>query len=867
MVNVPDLPLLVFPQAMIVRPSGGPRGGGRSQGPGVERQKERLSPQFDRLEQAFEGERARLARDALGADPELVLVLETVGTITDFLKAVKNIEGMEWLGELDEDDIEPDEDFVSTNKDPDAPLDGQVFLILSNHQALLELLSLRDRYLEDASGPWQRGRTKWRELFAQLRTIRPWNAQDRLQGTGLLEDWRRRVAENAERVRLEVELWFRQQPHDQQRGEARIRELVQAEGGETISGYVRREIAYHGLLIDMPIGAVRTMLTQPETRLVACPQAMFFRPVGQMAGIIPPDAPRTTCMPPPHAPAPTGQPVVALLDGLPLANHLCLDKRLIIDDPDGWAATYGSQDRQHGTAMASLITCGDLSAGEQPLHLPLYVRPILQPDPRDPSNPKRESIPENILPVDLIHRAVVRLFEGDGLAPPVAPTVRVINLSIGDPSRPFDRILSPMARLLDWLSWEYKVLFVVSAGNYGDPIILDVPSQGFSQLSMDEVEALTLNAIISDASGRALLAPSEAVNAVTVGALHEDASTPPHLGLRHNLLQSSGLPSPLTRIGPGFNRAIKPEILHAGGRQTYTRRPATATSAVLHRSTAAGAPGQQVATPGTTQGKLDDTIFTQGTSNAAALTSRAAAQIYDVLLGLRQQPEGWRMSDRYTAMLLKALLVHSSRWGGSAEPIRRAFNFAASSRHNKLLLSRLLGYGRLEPQRVFSCTEQRATVLGWGEFSKKDAHRYSFPLPKSLASKRVSRTLTITLAWLTPTRVGRHRYRQAELSIEPPASGGLLRVKRMDADWQAVRRGTIQHEVLEGTDATAYVEGATLELLVNCRWPTGNASGMIVPYAIAVTLEVPIESAIPVYVEVSERIAPRTEIPIQQRNT
>ena len=43
--------------------------------------------------------------------------------------------------------------------------------------------------------------------------------------------------------------------------------------------------------------------------------------------------------------------------------------------------------------------------------------------------------------------------------------MKVINLSFGNSWQPFDRLISPLARLLDWLAWEYKILFIVSAGN------------------------------------------------------------------------------------------------------------------------------------------------------------------------------------------------------------------------------------------------------------------------------------------------------------------------------------------------------------------------------------------------------------------
>jgi hypothetical protein len=39
------------------------------------------------------------------------LVLETIGSIEEFARAVDRIEGMEWLAEWGEDDVEPDDDF------------------------------------------------------------------------------------------------------------------------------------------------------------------------------------------------------------------------------------------------------------------------------------------------------------------------------------------------------------------------------------------------------------------------------------------------------------------------------------------------------------------------------------------------------------------------------------------------------------------------------------------------------------------------------------------------------------------------------------------------------------------------------------
>src|SRR6185503_10241665 len=104
------------------------------------------------------------------------------------------------------------------------------------------------------------------------------------------------------------------------------------------------------------------------------------------------------------------------------------------------------------------------------LNRPIYVRPVMRPSYSFLG--AVEKMPEDILPLDLIHRSVRRMFEGEGTQPPTCPTARVINFSLGDPTRQFLRHVSAWGRLFDWLSWKYGVLIVVSAGNHTDPMEL-----------------------------------------------------------------------------------------------------------------------------------------------------------------------------------------------------------------------------------------------------------------------------------------------------------------------------------------------------------------------------------------------------------
>jgi len=509
---------------------------------------------------------------------------------------------MEWLGEVEKEDIPPDDDFFALNKkkepQKDKPLRGRLFLVLTNQRALNELLSLWNRWKAGQELP--RGQKKWRSIFEQLRDVRPWGVRERLEETGVLEDWKERVNHNAEVIPCEIELWFRGDHRRRLAARNRVATIVQNLQGSIVN------IEEAG----------------QDSSLIQCEQIQFFRATGQMAGIILEDERTDDTRAIDTPSAPLGDPVVALFDGLPLQNHRRLTGRIVVDDPDSFESDYEATSRRHGTAMASLILHGDLDAGESPLNRKLYVRPILRPDPRDWRQPKQETAPENTLIVDLIHRAVRRLFEGEGTEPEVAPQICVVNLSIGIQDRLFESAMSPLARLLDWLAWKYQVLFIVSAGNHSHPVECDVQRSQIPTLTPQELQAHVIKAVASDARHRRLLSPAEAVNAITVGAIHQDASTGPAIPRAIQPFVDNPLPSIINAQGMGYRRTIKPDVFLPGGRIVLLESLQQGTNATFDVYTQSRQPGQCVAAPGPTSGDLSYTWYIRGTSNAAALASR-----------------------------------------------------------------------------------------------------------------------------------------------------------------------------------------------------------------------------------------------------
>jgi hypothetical protein len=315
--------------------------------------------------------------------------------------------------------------------------------------------------------------------------------------------------------------------------------------------------------------------------------------------------------------------------------------------------------------------------------------------------------------------------------------------------------------------------------------------------------------------------------------------------------------SPATRLGHGFRRAVKPEVLFPGGRQLY-QIPNTNASQLFNVDKTKVKPGQRVAWDSNTPGELSNWVFTRGTSNATALATRGGARIYEMLSELREQ-EGEDIPESLMAVLIKALLIHGARQSDST---KRHLSTALKNEHNsrrfKEVISRYVGYGAVDIERVLTCTSQRATAIGCGEIRENEVHEYAFPLPSGLSAQKLWRRLVITLAWFTPINCNHRNLREAKLELEP--GGGKwdeipLRLKRQDGDSNQVLRGTVQHEVLEGTNMiAAYQEGEFIYVRVICKRDATARLDDVIPYGVAVTLEVKEDVEIAIYEQIRNQL-------------
>ena len=824
------------------------------------RQGERLGPIFERLANVLEEERDGLSLldDPSSIAPERALVLEVAGSLVDFQALAARVEGLEFLGD-EESEFDPDEDFFELDgrkgregeRRTDRPLGGRLYLAMPDVEALRQLLSLWGR--------WQRGEglptgfAPWRDVFASLREIRPWGPADRLSDETIFR-WREEIEDDpGEMRRIEVELWYRDRGDIRAAALRRVAEVVAEAGGALVHHAVVEEIGYEAVLLDLPAAEIVRLAEREEVHLVICDDIMFLRP--QSLADVPASGDETG----PEEAIPDDEPadlppIAALLDGVPVQNHALLDGRLEMDDPDGLEAMSVVADRHHGTAMASLILHGDRNVANEVLSRRLYMRPVLYA----PGDGLREEPRRDQLLIDVIYRAVKRIKEGDEEGGATAPEVFLVNLSLGDAGRPFGGPISPWARLLDYLADRYGILFLVSAGNLARPLRVDGFAGWieFEDADPADREQAVLMALSEQKAFRTLLSPAEALNPITVGAMHDDAVVGPRGAVSVDPYATNELPNVSSALGLGHRNVVKPDIHLPGGRE-HLRFQASGSGLVVMPESG-GRSGLRAAAPDAA-GNRDHTGLTMGTSAATALATRSAHMIFDALMDRDGGSMHAEMAAHFRAVVVKALLVHRARWGSRAAFLDTHYGPHGKGKHTERRdnISRLLGYGFPNMDEALSCAPNRATLVGYGMIAAGEANIHRIPLPQSLERVTEPRMLTVTAAWFSPVNRRHQAYRRAKLEVSALSklelATGVSRSAGQPSSF-SVPRGTICHERYEGDNAVAFIDDGHVVLRVYCRQQAG-ALDQNIRYGMAVTIEA--GEGIPVYDEVRARLAVR----------
>lgn len=793
-------------------------------------QSQRFSPKFDRLAEV-------LARDPNGLElradpnalaPERLLVFEVRGSVANFARAVRQAH----LELVDEEELQADEQ----DKTPVA------YLMVPDVVALRQIESLWRR--------WQRGQlvtgeTPWRDVFALLRDLRPWGPNDRVQPRDLtiLEGELEGRDNDGEPVRLEVELVFRESDRVADARSQEVTAFVQLRGGRVVASSRIADIAYHALLIDLPVRAVREIVQRSPEGIAGLEAVMHVRPQSIATTVEVSDALGSEAA---VEAGELGPPILALLDGVPVGGHPLLSRHLRIDDPFGLEARALVPGRVHGTAMASLIVHGDRNRAEASLPRQIHVVPVLG---------EADRFPPDRLIVDIIYTAVLAMREGPEAT---APGVLIVNLSLGNSRRQFHGHLSPWARLLDRLSYRFGLLFLVSAGNVKDTF--GVPAFA-TRTAFEDAEATdrshgTLSALGRILADRRLFSPSETLNGLTVGACNVDAVQPnDRLAARTNVdpYPALTMANPSSAHGPGFALSVKPDILMPGSRE-HLRVVRNDVHVEVNLARASRSAGLKVAAP-PRDGQENVDGYTGGTSAATALASRTCHRIHDAL----EAAYGDRflqITHLQRAVLLKALLAHPAKWPDDAAALIRAVIGPANKRlhtHQKDNIRRFLGYGLVEADDAVACAADRATFWAVGALAPETAATVTVPVPTAMGGRTQFHAVSATLAWFAPVSPGRKSYRSVKLKILEPAELGPLRLSAdsNQPDSNQSGRGTLFKRFWSGGRAPAVTSDMAIDLVVQREPDQGVSIDEAVPFGLAVTVTMP--GVLGIYDEVRAR--------------
>lgn len=778
----------------------------------------------------------------------------------EIFEAVAAELGFEWLaGERlargspeEEDDLEPDESDEG----------GQLYLTMPTPQGINTLLSKWARYRkgQPSNGPAERA--LW-TLFGYLRDIRAYSVQDRIDASVVrhIEVLLQRDPERP--VTIEIDLWFRATAPQRELAQAAVVDLLKLDSAELLDAVLIEEIQYQAVLIRAPV-KVAYEISQRHGRLANANEVMSIRTQSVSDEPIPQSE---SLSPISNAAAPIieGPCIAAIIDGYPVSEHEKLVGRLVISEVDVSATHAPVAIRHHGTAMASLVVHGDIESASPALTSKVAVVPVLSAT----SGGNRETTPLDKLPVGIIYRAVRALLAGTADQQIKPGDITLINHSLCDSSYPFVGRPSPWAALLDYLAFEHNLLFVVSAGNVSDGFALEGFMSEAEAHAADDATRLAaiLLGMEKARKYRNLLSPAESINALTVGALHADGSSGFPAGIV-DPFPNHAMANLCSAVGPGVNRAIKPDVVEVGGRLSAVTF--NTPDGIKVRGVSSPHVGQRVAAPHLL-GDLTHEARTVGTSNAAALVTRTGVQIADAVGDLyRADGEAWHKK-RTRAVILKALIAHGCRWDRVAELLDGVFPPEGTKKWSRRrdAIAAFLGYGQPNAD-IVSGSENRATLLADDEIGHGQLHEYRIPIPSAILTSRDIRRIVVTLAWSTPVSVSSSAYRGFALNIV--AADGTTKLwnrvgRTFQANGPASERGTLVHTVFEGNTRTTFSDPKGLFIAVQARALSRRFENLTVPYALAVTIELASSQKTSLYIDVRDAIRNRARVGnrVQQR--
>jgi subtilisin family serine protease len=559
-----------------------------------------------------------------------------------------------------------------------------------------DMAAFRERLAAFAGGPPpdQKG-TPYAAFIGGIEEIGSLEASDRI-GIRLREEGFNGSSDFAEEAGylLDIELW------DLGRRELRTRKLEQLEAyiaareGEPIDHYVGPSITM--VRARCPGKLVRTLLTIEDIQSIDLPPEPDIV-TGEALDLVLTDLPELAAVDP-------NAPVIGVIDSGVNAHPLLED---VLVGAIGVPETLGSADDWgHGTRVAGVSLFGDLrgqlDAGALTRHARIASAKVV--------NDQGAFDERRLVPAQM-REAITRLNAEFGC--------RIFVISLGDAKRTYDGgKVGPWAATLDELARELDVLIIASAGNRAP--------RGGTRLEQAVTE---YPAYLLEPANR-FCEPAGAMNVLTVGALAHGEGLSPEFAedVKVRPITQAMEPSPFTRVGPGINGAVKPDLVDVGGTMVYD--PVVAR---LRK-------GEDLPTAGvmTLHHKFIDRLFTagSGTSYAAPLVAHKAGQLLATFPGA-------------SANLLRALLVGAARIPEEAD--------AKLAAHGALAARTVCGHGRVDPLRAAFSDDHRVILFAEDELPLDHFAVYHVPIP-DLFQNGGKRTIRVSLAYDPPVRHSRADY-------------------------------------------------------------------------------------------------------------
>jgi hypothetical protein len=569
-------------------------------------------------------------------------------------------------------------------------------IVFFDERARQEFLARLDRYKAGESG---RGVSA--NVFHAIEGVSTWTREDRLGRVLRGQPWSR-----DSRLVVDIELW----PRESRQSNRRECELTAAwltqHGAEVWDQLSTDSVVLIRVYIDGQ--ALDEALELETIRIIDTPPALYLDDAQY-------DLPAADISI--EGPSEGENTLVGVLDSGVVAGHPLIGPA-ISEAASFITGRDASDETGHGTAVVGFTLYGDIDGSVKEKHFKTNVKVLSG----KVLSGNRDEYDRRLIANQVID--AVNYFNGE-------LGCKIFNVSFGDRNQPYDgRHVRGLASVIDELSRERNILFVVSAGNFS----------GTESAPQDWRAEYPSYLFGPDAR---IIDPAPALNALTVGSLarydkDRHAQRYPQ-DVNNQPIARVDEPSPFTRTGPGPNGSIKPDVVEYGGNIAVDLRTG-------------GKPKFDPPDPNISEIALKhafagNRLFTPmiGSSFASPKVAHIAANI------LREYPD-------VSPNLIRVLILLNATLPENAAQL-----FPAKDE----LVYFSYGYGRPDKDKSLYSSETCVTLVAEGSIGADQTHFYEIPLPDDfLVAGRFERTMEVALAHCPPCRSTRLSYKGSKISFK-----------------------------------------------------------------------------------------------------